>query len=124
MPGEIDAGMRCGTLSGRPFVDGACSTYVLWHILGQVEHGVHGVDVREVHEGAVGQRAAGIELALPEAGLEDVEGWDLDEQSTVSQLFDVDDNAASRTQTPREISAPASASALAIAQPKPCASMA
>lgn len=39
--------------------------------------GVHRQDVRELHQGAVGELPVGVELATLERGLEDVEGRDL-----------------------------------------------
>jgi len=43
-----------------------------------VEDGIHGVNVGEIHEVAVGELAGLVKLAAPEAGLEDVESRDPD----------------------------------------------
>jgi hypothetical protein len=51
----------------------ASGTHVLGHVLRGIEHGVHGVDVLEVHQRAVGQLPGRVELALAEGVLEDVE---------------------------------------------------
>lgn len=55
--------------TGMPWV-----THILRHILRRVKDGIHRVDMCKLHETAVGQLAALVELAAPIAGAEDVEG--------------------------------------------------
>ncbi len=49
-------------------------THLLGHIGHGVEDGIHGVDVAEGHQRAVGQLAGLVELAPLQAALEDVQG--------------------------------------------------
>lgn len=60
--------------------DAWMGTYVLGDISGGVKDSIHGVDVLEVHQGAVGQLPGLVELAPPEAGLKDVQGRHLEKR--------------------------------------------
>ena len=53
--------------------------HILRHIGDGVEHSVHGIDVRELHELAVRELAALVKLAAAVACLKDVEGRHLGE---------------------------------------------
>ena len=53
--------------------------HILRHVGDGVKHGVHGVDVCELHQLAVGELAALVKLAAAVARLKDVEGGDLGE---------------------------------------------
>ena len=111
--------MTAGTLQ-------ASSSHILWHILWGVKDSVHGVDFGKFQHAAIAQLAVGIEFSSPQAGFKDAEGRDLHKaEGLVHMSFKantslVEKRPGALTHTPREISAPASASAFAIAQPKPC----
>ncbi len=120
---------------GRHFDAQHVATHLGRHVILGVKDSIHGVDVCEFHQRPIAQLAALVKLAPAEAGLKDVQGGHLRGGMWLLQMPRQGILASQKgrgnpgqdqllyfvlTQTPREISQPASASDFAIAQPKPC----